>query len=184
LTSHNYKDRYYYEEKYKAAKGSFVIGLIFVFVGILALLRVQFLGLNHWGFWLFIPAFFILLGGFHQLYTNMKYKKAVMLAVNSREHQGIYKLENIALEVGIRPSDLLQILSVLRDDGKVQYRFNADTGEIELGQKFSYVKDEKYIAPSKKPEMPLATEGKNFCLYCGQKLERDSKFCPSCGSRL
>jgi len=190
MTEEKYKDRYYSKEKYKAVKGSFICGLIFLFVAILSLhfLRVgiPFLGLRNWGFWLFIPAFFILLGAFHQLYTNNKYKKAVLRSLTDRGNQGTYKLEHIALEVGIKPKDLLRVLADLRDSGKIIYRFNADTGEIELGQKIDYVPSTEYAPPPKKIDAPLPSTNKNFCIYCGHQLERerDTKFCPSCGSKL
>jgi hypothetical protein len=188
LEDEKYKHRYYSEKKYEAAKGTIVLGLIFVFVGILSLvfraLDIRFVGLLSWGFWLFIPAFFILLGGFQQLYTNEKYKKAVMRALMDRGNQGTYKLEHIALEVGIRPKDLIRILADLRDKGKVIYRFNPETGEIELGQKIVYVQSEQYTPPARNLNAPLPSEGKNFCVYCGYQLERDAKFCPSCGSKL
>ncbi|MFX1339329.1 MAG: hypothetical protein ACFFDK_12025, partial [Promethearchaeota archaeon] len=74
MRNEKYKDRYYSKEKYKAVKGSFICVLVFLFVAILSLIFIRvgntFLGLRFWGFWLFIPAFFILLGAFLQLYTN------------------------------------------------------------------------------------------------------------------
>ncbi len=101
-----------------------------------------------------------------------------------RRNQGTYKLEHIALEVGIRPKDLLYVLADLRDKGKAIYRFNPETGEIELGQEIVYIPSEHFAPPAKKVQAPIPSEGKNFCVYCGYQLERDAKFCPSCGSKL
>lgn len=188
MKDEKYKERYYSKEKYKTVKGSFICGLVFLFVAILSLhfLRVgnPFLGLRNWGYWLFIPAFFILLGAFQQLYTNNKYKKAVLRALMDRGNQGTYKLEHIALEIGIKPKDLLRVLADLRDSGKIVYWFNADTGKIELGQKIDYKPSTEFVPPTKKIEAPLPSTKKNFCIYCGHQLERDAKFCPSCGSKL
>jgi len=182
-----YKNRYYSKEKYKTTIGTFVTGLIFLFVAILSLIfraiDVRIIGLANWGFWLFIPAFFITLGGFQQLYTNNKYKKAVLQALMDRGNQGEYKLEHIALEAGIRPKDLLRVLAHLRDKGKIIYRFNPESGKIELGQKIVYVQSEEYIAPAK-VDAPLPSGGKNFCVYCGHQLDGAAQFCPSCGSKL
>lgn len=182
-----YKNRYYSKEKYKASIGTFVTGIVFLAVAILSLflraMDVNFIGLASWGYWLFIPAFFIFIGGFQQLYTNKKYKKAVIQALMDRGNQGEYKLEHIALEVGIRPKDLLRVLADLRDKGKIIYRFNSETGKIELGQKIVYVQSEQYVAPAK-VDAPLPSGGRNFCVYCGHQLEGDVKFCPSCGSKL
>ncbi|MEJ2252201.1 MAG: zinc ribbon domain-containing protein [Candidatus Lokiarchaeota archaeon] len=133
---------------------------------------------------MFIPAFFIFIGGFEQLYTNYKYKRAIMNAVNGRGNQGTYKLENIALEVGIKPKDVLRVLADLRDRGKIQYKFNPDTGEIELGQSIRYVKAEEYQETPKQKVNPVTGEERNFCPYCGQKLETKANFCPNCGSKI
>lgn len=187
LGDEKYKNRYYSKEKYKAAIGSFVAGIVFLCVAILSLvlraMDVNFIGLASWGYWLFIPAFCSFIGGFQQLYTNKKYKKAVLSALAERGNQGEYKLEHIALEVGIRPKDLLRVLADLRDKGKIIYRFNPESGKIELGQKIEYVQSEQYIAPAK-VDAPLPSGGKNFCVYCGHQLDGAAQFCPSCGSKL
>ncbi|MEJ2277581.1 MAG: topoisomerase DNA-binding C4 zinc finger domain-containing protein [Candidatus Lokiarchaeota archaeon] len=107
-----------------------------------------------------------------------------MNAVNGRGNQGTYKLENIALEVGIKPKDVLRVLADLRDRGKIQYKFNPDTGEIELGQSIRYVKAEEYQETPKQKVNPVTGEERNFCPYCGQKLETKANFCPNCGSKL
>ena len=86
--------------------------------------------------------------------------------------------EHIAIEIGIKPKDLLRVLLDLRNKNMVKYKFNPDTGEIVLGESVSYT-------PSvKKPEVTLAKEDKSFCVYCGQKLDGEAIFCPSCGSKL
>ncbi len=188
MTNNKYKDRYYSEKKYKAVKGSFVCGLFLLIFAILSLifraLNIHIIGFLNWGFWLFIPAFFVILGAFHQLYTNRKYKKAVMNALLDRGNQGTYKLEHIALEIGIKPSDLLRVLADLRDNGKIIYRFNPDTGEIELGQKIAYIPSADYVPTVKKIDAPIPSTGLNFCIYCGHQLEQDAQFCPNCGSKL
>jgi uncharacterized membrane protein len=189
MTEEKYKERYYQKQKYEAAIGSFAVATVFIFVGILALIFLRFgigfIGLQYWGYYMFIPAFFILLGAFNQVYTNSKYKKAVLRAITDRQNQGTYKLEHIALEVGIKPKNLLRVLADLRQKGKIMYRFNADTGEIELGQTIQYVRSEEYISPAKKLQTPvIVSEPKNFCVYCGYAIDRAAKFCPSCGSKL
>ncbi len=190
-------DRHYRKEKYESAIGGFGCGLVFLFVAILSLVlralpsKFNLIGLSGWGFWLFIPAFFIILGGFSQVYTNYKYKKDVRRALADRNYQGTHKLENLALEVGIKPSDLLQILLDLRDKGEVRYKFNPDTGEIELGQKVRYQpvpEFEPQKHPKKEEEKPPTRQvggtKKSFCPYCGHQVREGSNFCENCGSEI
>ena len=177
-----HSERYYSKQKYEASIGAFVIGIIFVLVAILSFIfmrtNINFLGLRRWGYWMLIPAFFIFIAGFYQVYINSRYKKAVKNALSQRGNEGTHKLEHIAIEIGIKPKDLLRVLLDLRNKNMVKYKFNPDTGEIVLGESVSYT------PPVKKPEVTLAKEDKSFCVYCGQKLDGEAIFCPSCGSKL
>lgn len=188
MSEDKYKHRYYYKEKYEAAIGTFACALVFLFVAILSLvllaLNNSFLGLWSWGYWMFIPAFFIFIGGFQQLYRNIKYKQVVKNALAQRNFQGTYKLEHIALEIGMRPNDILRVLIDLRNKGLVQYSFNPETGQIILGKGVTYTPATEYIPPAKKLEAPIPTEGKSYCVYCGHHLEKQANFCPNCGSKL
>jgi len=188
MSDDKYKNRYYSKKKYEAAIETLGVGLVFLFVAILSLFfiafNIDFIGLKSWGYWLFIPAFFIILGGFSQYYTNMKFQKAIKVAMFDRGNQGTHKLEDIALEVGIKPKDVLQVLIDLRHKGVVSYRFNSDTGEIILGEKVTYVKSEAYVVPPKKLEEPLETKGKAYCVYCGHQLPKEGNFCENCGSKI
>ncbi|MBN1801073.1 MAG: zinc-ribbon domain-containing protein [Candidatus Lokiarchaeota archaeon] len=185
--NNKYKNRYYSNKSYEAAAGSFGCASTFLFVAILSLvfnsLSVDFMGLRYWGYWLFIPAFFIFIGGFQQIYTNVTYKRAIKAAITQRG-TGTFKLEDIALEVGIKPKDVLRVLLSLRNSGKIRYRFNADTGEIMLGESVSYVPSEEFEPPSKQLIAPIASEGKNFCVYCGHQLAMNANFCENCGSKI
>jgi len=146
--------------------------------------NINFIGLASWGYFLFIPAFFITIGGFTQIYTNIQFKKAVRVAILDRGNQGTHKLEDIALEVGIKPKDVLRVLVDLRQKGVISYRFNSETGEIVLGENVVYAPVDNYIAPPKNLAEPLSTEGKNYCVYCGQELREGALFCENCGSKI
>ncbi|MFX1358161.1 MAG: zinc-ribbon domain-containing protein [Promethearchaeota archaeon] len=181
-------DRYYTKEKYESTYGAFFCGGAFLTVAIVSLvlltLNINFISLSSWGYWLFIPAFLIIFfGGFQQLYTNMKFKKAIRNAILDRG-QGTVKLEDLALEVGIKPNDVLRVLVDLRSSGLITYKFNAQTGEIILGESIQYNQAENYVAPPKKLQEPLPTEGKNFCVYCGNKIREGANFCENCGSSI
>ncbi len=188
MSSYNYRNRYYSKKKYEAAIETLGCGFVFLFVAILSLFflafNVNFIGLSSWGYWLFIPAFFIILGGVQQYYTNNKFQKAVRVAILDRSNQGTHKLEDIALEVGIKPRDVLKVLIDLRQKGAISYRFNSETGEIMLGEKVAYVKSEEYVVPPKQLTEPLETKGKGYCVYCGHSLSTGGAFCENCGSKI
>ena len=188
MTENKYKHRYYYKEDYTSAIGTFATAIVFLFVAILSLFfrtyNVHFISIADWGFWLFIPAFFIFIGGFTQLHRNYKYQQVVKNALIQRNFAGTHKLEHIALEIGMRPKDILRVLLDLRNKGVVKYSFNSETGEIILGQGIAYSPATEYIPPTKKLEEPLPTEGKSYCVYCGHKIEISGSFCPNCGSKL
>lgn len=181
------KDRYYSKEKYEAAIGTFAVAIVFLFVAILSIvldyINYSFIGLEHWGKFMFIPAFFIFIGGFTQIYTNMKFKKAIRAALMERG-QGPVKLEDLSLEVGIKPKDVLRVLVDLRAKGLIAYKINQETGEIILGEKVQYAPHESYVAPPKQLQEALSTTSKNFCVYCGHKIREGARFCENCGSEL
>ncbi|MHA1486693.1 MAG: zinc ribbon domain-containing protein [Promethearchaeota archaeon] len=188
MSSNNYRNRYYSKKKYEAAIETLGVGFVFLFVAILSLFflafGVPFIGLGSWGYWLFIPAFFIILGGVQQYYTNEKFQKSVRVAILDRSNQGTHKLEDIALEVGIKPKDVLKVLIDLRQKGAISYRFNSETGEIILGEKVAYVKSKEFVVPPKQLAEPLETAGKGYCVYCGHELSTEGNFCENCGSKI
>ena len=121
---------------------------------------------------------------FQQLYRNKKYQQLVKNALAQQNFQGTHKLEHIALEIGMRPRDILRVLLDLRNKGIVKYSFNAESGQIILGQQITYTPATEYVPPPKNLNTPLPTEGKSYCVYCGQKIEGKGNFCPNCGSNL
>jgi hypothetical protein len=139
MSDQRYKNRYYVKGKYEAAIGTIATGLVFLFVAILSLvfraINFDFIGLSAWGYWLFIPAFFIFIGGFTQIYTNNKFQRAIQNALMDRDTNAVLKLEDLSLEVGIKPNDALRVLADLRAKGQISYSFNSETGEIILGEK-------------------------------------------------
>ena len=118
------------------------------------------------------------------MYRKYKYQQVVKNAITQRNLEGTHKLEDIALEIGMKPKDILRVLVDLRNKGIVQYSFNAETGKIILGKKIEYSPVNEYNPPAKKLTAPLPTEGKNFCVYCGHKIDVSGVFCPNCGSKL
>ncbi|MHA1688093.1 MAG: zinc-ribbon domain-containing protein [Promethearchaeota archaeon] len=182
------KVRYYEHEKYEPVIGTFATASVFTFVGIISLifmrLNVNFLSLRYWGYWMLIPAFFIYIGGFRQLYTNKKYKKALLATLMDRNMEGTHKLEEIAQEVGLKPKDALQIFMNLREKGLVKYRFNSKSGEIILGESTQYRPVEEYISARGAKSPSITSMEKKCCIYCGQPLKQGARFCEYCGSEV
>ncbi len=153
LESRGITQRYYSKGKYEAVIGGLVLSLIFLGVATISALMGTFgytdtfMSLHTWGFWMFIPGFFIMLGVFNQFYTNRNYQIAVHNAIRERGNKGNYKLEDLSLEIGIRPGDILKVLLDLRNKGLIRYRFNPSTGEIQLGESVDYVQSEEYTSP-------------------------------------
>ncbi len=174
-----YNDDYYLRKKYDTSLGVIILGTFLTVIGVISLIlmrfRIAFLSLQNWGYWLIIPAFFLFISGIHQIYVNKRCKKTVKNAIFQRESKGSHKLEHIAIEVNINPKDLLRVLLDLRNDGIIKYRFNPDTGEIIIG--------ENLLNNSLIDTSSSEKDVKKFCLYCGQKLDNNNIFCPSCGSK-
>ncbi|TFG08545.1 MAG: zinc-ribbon domain-containing protein [Promethearchaeota archaeon] len=187
MPSHH-SNRHYKEQGYQTTLGGFSLAGVFIFVGVLALIfraiKVEFIGLRYWGYWLFIPAFFIILGSIHQLYVNKKYQKVLLNSLSQRDYSGTHKIEDIAAEIGLKPNDVIRILLDLRNKGKVKYRFNSESGELILGESIPYVPSSEYAPSGKKIAETPHSRDKNFCPYCGQELKPHATYCPHCGSQL
>ena len=120
------QDRYYSKKDYKGDFSAFGTAIVFAIFGIISLvLRYQFpaydfWGISNWGYWLFIPAFFIFIGAIGHVSTDRRMRNNVLAAVQKRT--GAVNVENLAAETGIKPKDLLRVLVDLRVQHSVKYR--------------------------------------------------------------
>nr|MDO8114610.1 zinc ribbon domain-containing protein [Candidatus Sigynarchaeota archaeon] len=183
-------DRHYEKREYAGNYAAFGTGFVFLFVGIMSLVMRAFnfdlIGLSGWGFWLFIPAFFILLGAVSQLYTDKKVRQDVQIVLQDRGN-GRFKLDEIAAEAGVKRKFLLRVLMDLRAAGRVKYKYDGQTGEIIIGEEVKYEQAPEYQPMAKGGQAVQAVpKEKKFCIFCGQQLEQNPgvKFCPNCGSQL
>ncbi|MHA1369738.1 MAG: hypothetical protein ACTSWN_00645 [Promethearchaeota archaeon] len=183
--------RYYKKREYSGSLSGFTTGSVFVAIGIIALvlntLNVDFIGLRYWGYYLFIPAFFILLGAVGQYFTDKRVRKDVLAAIRSRGN-GNYSLDEIAADAGVKRKHLLQVLMDLRADGQIKYMYNSETGEIIIGQEIPYDPIPTNNIPVNQDKQVAVKEPGNYmqyCMYCRHRIEQsNARFCSYCGSEL
>ncbi|MHA1265765.1 MAG: zinc ribbon domain-containing protein [Candidatus Helarchaeota archaeon] len=170
------------ERRYKGHgnyTGAFGMTAVFSFIGVLSIvfniLNIDFINIKTWGYWMFIPAFFICIGG---ISTYIKYKrlKAETLAILEGQ-TGLIKLDALAQELMMERPSLLRLLLDLRVERLLKFRVDAKSGDLILG--------ETYI-PAGTPTTPEAHVGIKymFCPHCGKSIADDSIFCPNCGAAI
>ncbi len=182
--------RQYEKREYVGTNSSLGCGLVFLGVGILSLVfssvGITFISLNSWGYWLFIPAFFMLIGAVGSKSTDKHVRRDVLAVVQTRK-TGRFSLDEIAADAGVKRSHLLRVLMDLRGEGLVSYKYDSQTGEIILGEGVQYQQAPGF-EPVKKGELsaPQAPSERKYCIFCGQMLDANPqvKFCPNCGSQL
>ncbi len=174
-------DRIYEERKYEAEAvwGSLGTAIVFTLIGILSIVLAiynnPFIGLMFWGYWMFIPAFFIYIGAISTLFKNNRLKSQVLAALHNYHGKKII-LENLAAEVLMQPKNLMRVLIDLRTEYKIKFRYDQITGELIIGEEApAYATSE--FTPSQ--------QAIRFCRACGRRVDKDdSVFCTSCGSEL
>jgi len=182
------QDRYYSKRDYKGDLSLFGTAAVFTIVGVLSIifmvLQIDFIGIASWGYWLFIPAFFIAISAFGHLYTDRRMRNNLLSAVQNRS--GKVSLDTLATETGIKPQNILRVLIDLRASYSIQYRYDVETGEIILGDTVQYEKSPEFVAPmpQKQKDVIFPSGEVGFCPYCGHKAVPNSRFCENCGSSL
>jgi hypothetical protein len=180
--------RHYEKREYEGTNSSLGCGLVFLGVGIVSLvfssLSITFMGLSTWGYWLFIPSFFMLVGAISNKSTDKRVRRDVLAVVQSRK-LGRFTLDEIAADAGVKRSHLLRVLMDLRGEGLVSYKYDSQTGEIILGEAIQSQQAPGF-EPVKKGQEPVvvAVSEHKYCIFCGQLLDPQVKFCPNCGSQL
>ncbi|MHA2358391.1 MAG: zinc ribbon domain-containing protein [Candidatus Heimdallarchaeaceae archaeon] len=145
---------------------------------------VDFIGIRSWGYWLFIPAFFILIGAISGLLTDRRLKKT-MLATAIDKGSTSVSLETLSAETDIRAEDVLRVLIDLRNDGLVKYRYDSNNGEVVFGEGVNYLQSSEFAGPmTKRQAAEYVPTDVTYCPYCGHKPPIGAQFCESCGSKL
>ncbi|MHA1231623.1 MAG: zinc ribbon domain-containing protein [Candidatus Helarchaeota archaeon] len=162
--------------------GTAGVAIVFTIVGFISvafiLLKIDFIGLRFWGFWMFIPAFFLWISTISTYISNKRLKKTVEGAVSVyKEKGGRVSLSDLCAETMISQKDILKVLMDLRTEGRIKYIYDRNNGDILFGDSYKEeeLKTEKEI--KKEPEPEIA-----YCPYCGTKVLKSDKFCYKCGS--
>jgi len=146
----------------------FIIGLIFLGIGLINLRRPRFWGSP--GF--LIPGGILLLIAIGVVIQRSRAKNAVLSALRAYTRVSVSQL---ASELGMSEDDVKAAIIDLRTEGKIRAAFDHTTGEVILGTELSQTQ-------------PLISETEmktqEFCPYCGEKIPPESIFCPNCGSSL
>ncbi|MBD3230423.1 MAG: zinc-ribbon domain-containing protein [Candidatus Lokiarchaeota archaeon] len=158
------------------------VAIAFTIVGTISVLfnifRFDFIGLRWWGFWLYIPAFFIWISAISTYQKNKRAQKMVKGTLESYKDARI-SLDDLASETMIKKGDLLRVLMDLRTDGKIKYRYDRNNGDILLGEYKEGPKPEKKASEPEKPKSKSV-----YCPYCGAPVTDEDKFCYKCGSSI
>ena len=147
-----------YKPEYKVYS-SLILGLIFIVWGILS-----YFGIFPGSIWIAFAGFWILGTAISILLSRSSVLKTVLYSLKSYKR---IKLDQLAKELDMRPDELRAAIVDLRAEGKINVRFDPETGEIIVGESFEKVR-----------------EGKRFCQYCGEPVPETARFCPSCGSYI
>lgn len=181
---------HYIKRDYAGNHAGFGVGAVFLFIGLMSLVMrntgIQFFGLYSWGYWLFIPAFFILIGAISHISRDRSIRQDVA-AVIQQGGRSRYTLDEIAAEAGVRRHCLLRVLMDLRDLGWITYNYDATTREIVIGKQIMHQQSAVYYPIPSQNElvtMQVVQKKYHFCINCGQMLEdtAEKKYCPNCGA--
>jgi DNA-directed RNA polymerase subunit RPC12/RpoP len=154
--------------------GAFIaVGVISI---ILAIFRIDFIGLRWWGYVMFIPAFFILVGGIAK-YTRADRLRKEVLATLDNYGESQVNVDTFAKDLIMERPSLMRLLIDLRTDGHIKFRVDSKSGELIFGQAF-------VPSPIDTKVTPITTTDSIYCPQCGFRIPADSLFCPSCGSSI
>ena len=146
----------------------FLIGIIFIVVALINLIRPSFYGSP----WMLIPGGILLLIAISATVQRSRAKNAVLSALRSYTR---VKIGQLASELNMIEDDVRDVIVDLRTEGRIKVTFDNTTGEVIIGTETVQTL-----------QTVIETEGiaHKFCPYCGEKIPSGSAFCPSCGSSL
>ena len=160
--------------------GAIGLATVFTIVGILAIVfwffDIDFIGLKWWGYWLFIPAFFIYIGGISTYISQDRLKRETLAALDSYS-SGPVDVDTLAKDLMMERASLMRLLIDLRTERGVKFRVDSKSGAIILGESFTPAPVEAAV-PTEAPTDAV------FCPQCGVRMPAESVFCPNCGASL
>ncbi len=180
----------YTKRDYSGNHAGFGVGAVFVFVGLISLvmrnLGISYFGLASWGYWLFIPAFFIIIGSIAQIGTDKRIREDVAsLLKQGGSHT--FTIDEISREANVKRHFVLRVLMDLRDLGLINYTYYGASSNFIVGDQCGYqqVAVQQPGCQKNEPIVSQVVQVKyHYCPNCGQAIEDtpDKKYCANCGS--
>lgn len=152
MTRRKYKTEYQFYS-------SMILGLILISWGILSYFDIL-----PGSIWIAFGGIWILGSAIATMLSRRSILKTVLYSLKSYKR---VKLEDLAKELNMRPDELRAAIIDLRVVGRINVRFDSETGEVVVGE-----------------EVERVRETKRFCQYCGESIVETARFCPSCGSYI
>ncbi len=164
------------------------VAFVFTFIAILSIvfnsLRIMFLGLAWWGFWMFIPAFFLYIAAVEEY---LKIKRAVEQVLSFiKAYDGDVNLDKLSSELNLDYFDVKAIVADLISKEKIEARIEASTGELIFDKD---INKNKVGLLNSNSDSGIKSAEENmsniiFCPHCKASINNSLVFCPFCGERI
>ncbi len=175
--------RFIRQRKYEGSSdwlGAIGLATVFTIVGILGVVfwfaNIEFIGLRSWGYYMFIPAFFIYIAGISTYLRQKRLRQEVLAALDSYQNMSV-NIETLTQDLMMARPDLLRLLIDLRTERLIKFRVDAKSGDVILGESFT-------PPPVESPVTPATPTETVYCPQCGIRMPADSIFCPNCGASM
>ncbi|TFF86179.1 MAG: zinc ribbon domain-containing protein [Promethearchaeota archaeon] len=149
------------------------MGIVFTIFALITVIPQIYL-LIPWGIYLLFPGLIMIASYFITRHRSQQMRGQVKGALNSSDKNRI-GISNLSRELQIRERDIRKIIIDLRSNGEIKASFDSNSGDIILPE------------ISIQTNSNIDTENKSsvlYCPYCGVRVEKNSKYCQSCGASV
>jgi hypothetical protein len=147
------------------------MGIVFTAFALITVIP-QIYVLIPWGIYMLFPGLIMIASYFITRHRSQQMRGQVKGALNSSDKNRI-GISNLSRELQIREGDIRKIVIDLRSNGEIKASFDSNSGDIVLPQ---------ITENANSPD--LNTSRVLYCPYCGVRVEKNSKYCQSCGASV